>query len=859
MDNLKIENQDLSHCLHCGTAVLSGAAIHDPGFCCHGCASVYKVLHELGLERYYALRVGDDKELGLPVEQRGSQQDYSYFDDPNFIAEHVRGESQHAQLILFLPAIHCSACVWLLEKLPSIERGIQSVEVDFPRSRAVIRFDRSLISPAKVAARLDSLGYPPTPLRYGADREMRQAASRAQLVRLGVAALSAGNVMMFSVSLYQGDWTGIEGEYRTLLSWACFVMALPAVFYAALPFYRSAISGLRVGLLHIDLPLSIGIIVGFVASTVNLILERPGIYYDSITVLIFLLLVGRRLQQRSVEKALDSADLLKSLVPLWARRVVGGKETPRRIEQVYVHSLKKGDQVEIRAGESFPADGTIISGESEINAAILSGESRPLSVSPGATIFAGTTNLNAAVVVEVSAVGALSRVGALMQLVSEASSRRAKVEYFVDQVSRRFVFAVLALAAITMIAWWPDVTTALDNVIALLVITCPCALGLATPVTFSSALGQAARRGIFIKGGEIIERLASIKRIYFDKTGTITSGELKLSAWIDSNGNKISAEQFGSQKEITRAICSLERNINHPTARALVSALSGAVVDHLEAVQRTFCEGLGVLGTISGVEWKIGNEKWFRKSGIELPANFLTALIAASRQGSSSVLVSKEGKLLGAVLLGDALRVEALQSLRAVSLRGITPYILTGDRLEVAEQVGQELGIPISILAERSPEEKCEIVAASVKELPTAMVGDGVNDAPALRAATVGIGVQGGAEVCLTVADVYISQNSLTELVRTLDGSHRTMLVLKRNLGISLLYNVIGASAAVLGYVSPVVAAAIMPLSSISVVLSASLARTFSYGDNLHSSSGINLSRSDRDSGVPLGGAKRAA
>ena len=405
---------------------------------------------------------------------------------------------------LYLEGVHCAACVWLVEKLPHVVPGVIEARLDLRRSLVRVRWDDDRVRLSRVARTLDSLGYPPHPAKDARARALRKQEDQRFLIRIGVAAACAGNVMTLAFALYGGMFTGIETQYSELFRWTSMLLGLVALAWPGNLFFRGAWAALRTRTAHLDLPIALGLAAGGVAGTVNAVLGRGEIYFDSLTMLVFLLLVGHWIQRRQQRWANDALELLFSLTPSGARRVEGDV-----VREVPLEALALGDLIEVRAGDLLPTDGTVVEGQSTVDQSLLTGESRPVGVAAEADVHAGTLNLGARLLVRVAAVGPTTRVGKLMQLVEECSRNRAPLVQFTDRVAGWFVIVVLLLATVTLGVWlWWDPAHAVDHAVAMLIVTCPCALGLATPLAVTVALGRAARRRILIKGGEVLERLA---------------------------------------------------------------------------------------------------------------------------------------------------------------------------------------------------------------------------------------------------------------------------------------------------------------------------------------------------------------
>jgi len=784
----------------------------DVQFCCQGCRTVYQVIHGCGLDRFYRLREAADA-AAMPARTTGRQ--YGEYDDAVFRDLYCQTLADGTWATeLYLEGVHCAACVWLVEKLPQVLPGVIEARLDMRRSLVRIRWQDERITLSRIAQMLDSLGYPPHPARDVRAREVRRREDHRFLIRIGVAAACAGNVMTLAFALYGGMFSGIEDEYARLFRWVSMLFCAVALLWPGNLFFRGAWAALRTRTAHLDLPIALGLLAGGLAGSVNVIRDRGEIYFDSLTMLVFLLLVGRWIQRRQQRWAGDAVELLFSLTPTSARRLKDAG-----IEEVPIEAVTPGDRVEVRAGDSVPVDGTVLEGQSTLDQSLLSGESRLVPVEPGQGVHAGTVNVASRLVIRVEAVGGKTRVGRLMGLVEECSRRRAPVVQFADRVAGWFVVTLLSLAAVTFAVWlWIAPQRAVGNAVTLLIVACPCALGLATPLALTVALGRAARRGILIKGGEVLERLAHPGVMILDKTGTITAGRTKVVSWIGDEN----AQPW---------VAALEAHSAHPVGVALRSvagtpSLGDSPPDVRETVQTP---GSGLAGLVDGHRLLVGAPRFVRAQGVAVPAELNAAQQEAVAAGMTPVLVAVDGRCTAVVGLGDPIREDAADALAELRRLGWDIRMLSGDHPEVVAAVAQRLQIAAgAAMGNATPEEKVAYVERVRERASVVMVGDGVNDAAALSAATVGIAVHGGAEASLSAADIYLSRPGLTPIVELVDAARNTLRAVRRSLAASLVYNVIAAGLAVTGVIGPLIAAVLMPVSSLTVLALALASRTFS-------------------------------
>ncbi len=791
-------------CSHCGLAVPPAllASEGNPSFCCSGCATAHEILRTNGLAQYYAFR---ERRL---TAVRSSGRSFEEFDHPAFAELYVQAEGEgRATTELYLEGVHCASCVWLVERVPLLMPGVVRAELDVRRALARVEWDPRRLPLSQVARTLDQLGYTPHPFRGVARDAMRRHEDRAMLARIGVAGAIAGNVMLPALALYSGEFAGMEAAYTGFFRWVSLALTIPALLFPGRVFFTGAMAALRTRRLHMDLPIALALGAGFVRGAINTIADTGPIYFDGVTILIFLLLTGRFLQQRGQRAAVDAAELLYSLAPDSAR-VLEADGIERTLP---ASALLPGMLVRVRAGESFAADGTLVEGETSVNAALLTGESRPVSARIGDVVHAGTLNVAAPVTMRVEEAGTTSRLARLLRQVAESSARRAPVVAYADRLAGWFVATVLVLAAVTFVLWvGRDSAAAWDHAIALLIVTCPCALALATPLAVTVAIGRAARAGIYIKGGDALEQLAHAGHLVLDKTGTVTEGQTTVVTWQGDDAARA-------------LVLALEAGSSHPIAEGFRRAWPAGAVLAAESV--THIVGGGIVGRVAGRDVVVGSPRFV---ALHAPGGAGT-VVRGLDASLTPVLVAVDGVVVARAGLGDRIREDAAAALASLRQRGWRTTLLSGDDPAVAASVGAALGFEATeAIGGATPEEKlARVTAWRAAGGPVVMVGDGVNDAAAIAAAHVGIGVLGGAEACLASADAYLTAPGLEPLVRLVTGAERTMRVIRRNMAWALTYNLIGVALAMTGMISPLIAAVMMPISSLTVVLGSWLGRTF--------------------------------
>jgi Cu2+-exporting ATPase len=699
--------------------------------------------------------------------------------------------------------------VWLVERVPLAVPGVVRAELNISRSLAHIVWDAKSTTLSGVARFLDTLGYRAHPFRGVKAEAVRRAEDRAMLVRIGIAGALAGNVMLVALALYSGWFSGMEPQYERFFRWLSLALTTPAVLGPGRVFFRGAWASLRTRALHMDLPIALALGAGYTRGLVNTVQGTGPIYFDGVAALVFLLLAGRFLQQRGQRAAAGAAELLYSLSPSTSRVVEGDQ-----VRELPAGAILPGMILDVRAGDTLAADGVVIAGHSEIDAALLSGESRPVTVVEGDQVYAGTVNLSSSLRVRVREAGESSRLGRILRDIEAGARRRAPVVQLANRLAGGFVAVVLVLAVLTGWIWMSiDPARALDNAIALLVVTCPCALALATPLAVTVGMGRAAKAGILIKGGDVIERMATPGRLLLDKTGTLTEGRTALVQWSGPDWVK-------------PLVLALERRSSHPIAAGFHRAWRE--LDSPVATWASQTLGGGMEGEVEGRRVAVGSPGFIRARTKPSP-DPVGSVVPDERTASlTPVLVAVDGEVVAEAGFGDPIRPDAADSLRRLRAAGWRIGILSGDDPRVVAAVGQALGVPPEECSGgASPEAKLRVVEEESQRGPVVMVGDGVNDAAAIARAAVGIGVRGGAEACLAASDVFLARPGLTSLVALTTGARRTMRLIRINLLFSLGYNLIGAGLAVTGVITPLIAAILMPVSSLTVILLSWRCRTF--------------------------------
>ncbi|MFM9956820.1 MAG: heavy metal translocating P-type ATPase [Phycisphaerales bacterium] len=814
-------------CAHCTLPVPAGLVA--PGsteqFCCAGCRTAYRVIRAGGLEGFYSLVRSEPGEARRARERTDTR--FAHFDDPAFHKLYVTPAPGGLRASLRVEGMHCAACVWLLERLARVcpSGGVIESRVDLRRRLLTVTWKPEAVRLSQIAAAAASLGYAVHPPRGLSSAEARRRESRGHVVRIGVAGAIMGNVMLLTLALFASDAesaaAAMDPAMLSFFRRLAMGFSLVSLAWPGSVFFKGAWAALRTRTASMDVPIAIGLTLGAGWGCVNAVRGVGSVYFDTITTLVFLLLLGRWIQLTQQHRAADAVELLFSLTPSMARLVEGWGTASESVRETPVEALSSGDAgavVEVLTGGTVPVDGVIVEGTTEFDLSLLTGESRPVCARVGDHVTAGAVNLTGLIRVRAEAAGESTRVGQLMRLVEDAAREKAPMVILADRLSVVFVPVVLLLALGTGVAWaFIRPEEAIDHAAALLITTCPCALGLATPLAVIVSIGRAARSGILIKGGEALEAMARSRRgvVLLDKTGTITEGAAAM------------VEYVGDRRALVAA-AAIERTTTHPAARAIVAAVSGPIP---EARDVTHTLGRGLEGEVDGERVAVGSVGFVKAIAATADEACVIAADRMAGDGLTPVMIACDGRIVGVCGLGDRVRPDAVDAVAALKRAGWEVRILSGDDPRLVRAVGRQVGIDERLCRGGAcPEDKLAAVRAIQRERPGAvvvMVGDGVNDAAALSAATVGVSVHGSAEASLAAGGVFLSRPGLAPLVELARGSARTVGVIKRNMAASLAYNAVFVTLAMTGVLTPLIAAVVMPLSSLTVVLLSTRSRTF--------------------------------
>ncbi|MBV4533036.1 heavy metal translocating P-type ATPase [Pseudomonas sp. SWRI107] len=713
---------------------------------------------------------------------------------------------------LQLGGMTCASCAGRIERALAKLPAVEQVSVNLARERAHVQLLQGVDETLLISA-VEKAGYSAS-LPRSLDDEQHLAQRRLRNERLAV-----GAALLLALPLVLPMLLEPFGLHWMLPAWAQFVLATPVQFVLGARFYVAAAKAVRAGAGNMDLLVALGTSAGYGLSLYQWANAHPGmqphLYFEASAVVIALVLLGKYLESRAKRQTASAIRALEALRPERAVRVSEGVE-----QEVAINQLRLGDRVLVKPGERFPVDGQVLEGSSHADEALISGESLPVPKQPGDTVTGGAINGEGRLLVETRALGTETVLARIIRLVEDAQAAKAPIQKLVDRVSQVFVPAVLVLALLTLLGWWlagAALETALINAVAVLVIACPCALGLATPAAIMAGTGVAARHGILIKDAEALERAHAVNRVVFDKTGTLTSGS-----------PRIVHLQAVDQGQALRLAGALQRGSEHPLAKAVLDACAERGLDVPQVSDSQSLTGRGIAGHVDNLELALGNRRLLDESALspgELAAN-ASAWEAEGRTLSWLIERGAQPRVLGLFAFGDSLKPGAAEAIGALHRRGISSHLLTGDNRGSAKVVAEALGID-DVHAEVLPADKAATVTALKQDGVVAMVGDGINDAPALAAADIGIAMGGGTDVAMQAAGITLMRGDPRLVPAALEISRKTYAKIRQNLFWAFIYNLVGIPLAAFGFLNPVLAGAAMALSSVSVVSNALLLKTW--------------------------------
>ncbi|MEH8129473.1 heavy metal translocating P-type ATPase [Aeromonas veronii] len=786
----------MTPCFHCGEPVPanSGYALEIKGIvrpmCCPGCQAVAETIMECGLASYYDHRTAPGTKGDLVPEELAA---LTHYDLAEVQQEFVTDSGTLREIQLTVEGLTCAACAWLIERHLMTLGGLHYINVNTTTHRARIKWDPDQLSLSDILKGFAQIGYRAYPFQTHQQEALYAKEVRSYMFRLALAGLGSMQVMMCAVALYMDLFISVEDEFMVYFKWISLLLSTPIMIYSAQPFYVGAWRSLRQGHLSMDVSVSLALIGAFIASMWATVFNTGEVYYDSITMFVFFLLLGRFLELRARRKASESSSNLARLVPIMATRIDDEGE-----HEVAAKTLQVGDRVRVLAGATLPADGIIVEGQASLNESMLTGEQLPLLKQRGDQVYAGTINTDAPLQIRVSHRIEESRIAQIMRLQDHALDDKPAIAQMADQLSRHFILVLLIIAAAVWTFWHfhqPD--QAFWVTLAVLVATCPCALSLATPTALTSATANLTRNGILLRRGHVLDVLTKANQIVMDKTGTLTTGEISLTG--------ITALAEVDETHCLAIARAMEAQSEHPIARAFrLPTDSISVLPSAREITPVI--GHGITALVDGVRYRIGSARWL---GLD-PAQ--------ERGRGLAIYLADEQQVLARFNLEDTLRPDAKALIAAFKAAGLQTTVLTGDSSLQADEIARELGVD-ELVKGVSPDGKLAYLKTREAQGDiNIMVGDGINDAPVLAGAHASFAMAGGTDLAKNSADAILLADDLSRLLEARVLAMRTRKIIIENFAWSIGYNLLVLPLAACGWLPPYLAAAGMSLSSLIVV-----------------------------------------
>jgi len=805
----------MSSCFHCGEPLPPGdrRTVHVDGVerpvCCPGCEAVAGLIAGAGLTEFYRFRDGT-----APKPVPDTPDEWTAFDRDAVQRAFVRSLPEGGrEALLAIEGIYCAACAWLIERILGRIDGVDDVQVNPATGRALLRWNPERVALSRLLRRMNEIGYRPQPLDASEAVPAATRARRTAIKRLAVAGFGMMQVMMYAVGLYAGViHSDMDPEIAALLRGVSLLITTPVVLYAAAPFFRGAWRDLRVRRPGMDVPVALAVGGAYGASVWNTLIGSGEVYFDSVAMFVFFLSVARYFEMSARHRATDTGEALARTLPATALRLrADGSEA-----HVALAELVPGDRVRVRPGESVPADGRVRTGEGRLDESLLTGEFMPVHRGPGDEVLGGSINTAAPIEIEVERVGQETLVANIVRMLERAQSQRPGMARTADRVARWFVSAVLVLATVTAIAWWQIAPgEAFAVTLAVLVVTCPCALSLATPAALVAATSRLAREGVLVTRAGALETLARADRVVFDKTGTLTTGKLTL--------RHVAAEAGIDPRRALALAVALESHSEHPIAQALLrgsfASERGSETERvpedlaLQATDLRVEAGQGIEGAVEGRRLRIGRPDWV--------AGHVPADAADSAANETVVALGDGDRLLATFHLADTPRSDATEAIAGLRALGVAVEIASGDAEQPVAALAQTLGIDAWRARQLPGDKLARLQELQCRDERVIMVGDGINDAPVLAGADVSVAMGTGSALAQSSADMVLTGERLAGIADTIRTARRTLRVVRQNLAWAVAYNAVALPLAVSGQLAPWMAALGMSASSLIVVSNA--------------------------------------
>ncbi|MBE8167957.1 MAG: heavy metal translocating P-type ATPase [Shewanella sp.] len=796
-------------CFHCSEPVMSGQIFttvingHSEQMCCAGCQAVAQAIMDAGLKSYYKFRTEPGtKQSALIPEELNS---FSAYDLSEVQQEFVHSRNDIQSISLSIDGITCSACAWLIEHKVKQLSGVVKVLVNSTTQRAIVEWVDSKVKLSEILNVISRIGYIAAPFQIDQQEENADKKSRQFLLRLGLAGFATMQVMMFALALYRGYFTDLDVEFRDYFRWVSMIFAAPVALYSAQPFYFSAIRSIFAGKINMDVSVSIAILSAFFASCIATINGSGEVYYESVSMFTFFLLLGRYFEQKAKQKASVNSSNLHKLVPLTAHLVTGGG-----VIEVAAKQLKLEQIILVKPGEVIAADGIIVNGVTSINESMLTGEHIPVTKNLDTQVFAGTINVEQPIKIKVNAIGNDQFVSEIIRLQEVASNNRPTISLLVDKLARYFSVAVLSISFVTFIIWYFFISSddAFWVTLSVLVATCPCALSLATPTAVTCATAMFTKLGIITRRSGVFETLPKIQHVIFDKTGTLTYGHLSLKS-VDVSGSH-------DKDQILEIVAALEHGSIHPVAKTFIPYYrSGKHQTH--SIEHHV--GKGLSGKVNEDVYKIGNYDFIHSSIHEGTSEKPTFECNDTETSNhQTIWISRCNEVIAKISFEDVIRNDAINAVENILKQQIKVSIASGDNKGPVKAIADQLNI-VDIQANLSPSDKLQLVKnIQAKGSRVAMFGDGINDAPILAGADLSVTIGSGTDIAKNSADLIFIGDKISRFNDAISIAKKTTSIIKQNLFWALGYNIIVLPLAVSGNIAPYVAAIGMSVSSLIVV-----------------------------------------
>ena len=801
-------------CYHCSLPVIEAGqfilsvAGKTKEFCCAGCMAVSETINGSGLSRYYQHR---KLPAIKPDDTTSKINEFLGYDDSLVQDGWVENLDLNSSRATFLiVGINCAACVWLIETYLQKRAGIQSAQINFSSNQMKLVWDPAALKVSDIMQSIARIGYQAQPYTREARFQLLDAQRNQLLKRLGVAAALGMQIMVLSVALYSGNWFGIDQNIASFLRRINLLLVLPIMAYSAVPFFKGAMNSIRIGRAGMDVPISLGILLAFFASLWATIENSGEVYFDSIAMFVFFILGARYLELNTRIRSSRAMEPLTAAVPVIADKLVNTNSNDTK--RVPVAKLCSGDLVLVKPGAISPVDGQIIDGNSSFNESLLSGESHPVVKSTGESVIAGSINIDQAVKIRVCQSGDKTVLSSIQKLADKASIEKPRVTQFAEAVAGWFVAAVLLIALLSLtLGFVGDKPGWLATTIAILIVSCPCALSLATPLALSAGSSAMISKGLLIARQHALETLSRVDHIVFDKTGTLSNGNLSLV--------QVQVLSEMDAERCTAIATALESQSNHPVAQSFRLYKKQARLP--VALEIKSFAGAGVCGLVDQSKYYLGSAEFLN---VQNPSLKMDSRIQHDwyQADKISILLADQNRLLAVFMFSDEIKPGAANLINSLHRQGIRTTLLSGDRDQIVSHVAQLLGID-SVYAECQPQHKVDVLKRLISNGDTvAMVGDGVNDAPALSLAHLSIAVARDINLSSVNADIVMMNPQIEVLALAVAQAHRTRWVIRQNVIWALIYNFSAIPLAIMGLVPPWLAAIGMSLSSVVVVFNSS-------------------------------------